>query len=60
MSRPRLRDAAPGLAALLPHVQSSVFGLVIILFLLLEPQGLARPWRNVKDYFDVWPFAHRA
>ena len=31
---------------------------VIILFLVLEPQGLAKLWRNVKDYFRVWPFSY--
>ncbi len=55
-----LQGSAPEIAALLPHVQQSVFGLVIILFLVLEPEGLAKLWRNVKDYFQVWPFAYRA
>ncbi len=55
-----LQGSAPGVAALLPYVQQSVFGLVIILFLILEPEGLAKLWRKVKDYFHVWPFAYRA
>ena len=53
-----LQGTAPGIAALLPHVQQGVFGLVVILFLVLEPAGLAKLWRNVKDYFQVWPFAY--
>lgn len=52
------QDGAPAVAALLPYVQQGAFGLVIILFLILEPEGLARLWRNVKDYFRVWPFAY--
>ncbi len=35
-----------------------VFGGLIILFLMLEPEGLNRLWRNVKDYFRVWPFSY--
>ncbi len=55
-----LQGTAPNIAALLPHVQQGVFGLVIILFLILEPEGLAKLWRNVKDYFRVWPFGYES
>lgn len=55
-----LQDTAPAVAGLLPHVQQAAFGLVIILFLVFEPEGLAKLWRNVKDYFQVWPFAYRS
>jgi branched-chain amino acid transport system permease protein len=53
-----LQGTAPAVAAILPYVQQGTFGLIIILFLILEPEGLARLWRNVKDYFRVWPFAY--
>ncbi|GBD12322.1 hypothetical protein HRbin24_00326 [bacterium HR24] len=35
-----------------------VFGGLIMLFLMVEPEGLNRLWRNVKDYFRVWPFSY--
>jgi branched-chain amino acid transport system permease protein len=54
-----LQEVAPGVAGLVPHAQQATFGLVIILFLVFEPRGLAKIWSNVKDYFDVWPFAYR-
>jgi branched-chain amino acid transport system permease protein len=53
-----LQGVTPAFAAVLPAVQQAAFGLVIILFLVLEPQGLAKLWRNVKDYFKVWPFSY--
>ena len=53
-----LQDTAPWATTVLPYIQQGVFGLVIILFLVLEPEGLARLWRNVKDYFRVWPFSY--
>ncbi len=53
-----MQDTAPLLAAKLPFVQQGVFGLVIVLFLILEPEGLAKLWRNVKDYFRLWPFRY--
>ncbi len=53
-----LQDSAPALTAQLPAIQQGIFGLVIILFLILEPEGLAKLWRNVKDYFRLWPFSY--
>ena len=34
------------------------FGGLIILFLVVEPEGLERLWRNIRNYFRVWPFAY--
>lgn len=53
-----LQHSAPALAAQIPAIQQGIFGLVIILFLILEPEGLAKLWRNVKDYFRLWPFSY--
>lgn len=53
-----LQGTAPMLTQLLPFIQQGVFGLILILFLVLEPEGLARLWRNVKDYFRLWPFSY--
>ncbi len=33
-------------------------GLVIILFLIFEPRGLAHRWELIKAYFRLWPFSH--
>ena len=33
-------------------------GLVIILFLIFEPRGLAHRWGMIKAYFRLWPFSH--
>ncbi len=54
-----LQETAPAIAAQLPNAQQAAFGIVIILFLILEPHGLSKIWQNVKDYFHVWPFAYR-
>jgi branched-chain amino acid transport system permease protein len=40
-------------------VQSGIFGLIIIFFLLVEPLGLAEIWRRMRDYFMLWPFKHK-
>ena len=33
-------------------------GLVIILFLIFEPRGLAHRWELIKAYYRLWPFSH--
>ncbi|HZM33525.1 MAG TPA: branched-chain amino acid ABC transporter permease [Burkholderiales bacterium] len=55
--------AASGLAERLSSVVFAVnyaaFGLVMILFLVFEPQGLVGIWRRVRDWFLLWPFKQR-
>jgi branched-chain amino acid transport system permease protein len=46
------------LARQLPAIELFVFGLVIVLFLVFEPRGLARMWQRTKDYFRLWPFRY--
>ena len=49
-------------AAVAPQAAASLSlimrGLVIILFLIFEPRGLAHRWGMVKAYFRLWPFSH--
>jgi branched-chain amino acid transport system permease protein len=35
-----------------------LFGVLIIIFLVMEPEGLNKLWRNIRDYFRVWPFSY--
>ena len=53
-----LSGSVPNIAQQIPFLQQGVFGLVIILFLVFEPEGIAKMWRNVKDYFRLWPFSY--
>lgn len=34
------------------------FGLVIVLFLIFEPRGIANWWRIIKSYTKLWPFKY--
>jgi branched-chain amino acid transport system permease protein len=45
----------PQMAASLALV---VNGLVIILFLIFEPRGLAHRWEMIKAYYRHWPFSY--
>jgi branched-chain amino acid transport system permease protein len=46
------------LSAVAASMRLVIFGALIIFFLVVEPEGLARLWRNIRNYFRVWPFSY--
>ena len=44
--------------ALQKQIELMVFGGLIILFLIVEPRGLARLWQISKEKLRLWPFPH--
>ena len=44
--------------AAIAHLELMVFGALIVLFLILEPHGLARLWAIGKEKLRLWPFPH--
>jgi len=44
--------------ALQKQIELMVFGALIIFFLIVEPQGLARLWQITKEKLRLWPFPH--
>jgi len=53
-----LRHVFPQVTSIMPFIQQATFGLVIILFLILEPEGIKKLWEDTKDYFRLWPFSY--
>jgi len=53
-----LSGVAPFLKQIFPAIREAFYGLVIILFLLFEPEGLARRWNLIKAYWKLWPFSY--
>ena len=43
---------------LLKQIELMIFGALIILFLIVEPHGLARLWHLSKEKLRLWPFPH--
>ncbi len=43
---------------IIPNLRLILFGGLIVFFLVVEPEGLSRLWRNIRNYFRVWPFAY--
>jgi branched-chain amino acid transport system permease protein len=40
------------------HIESMLFGSLIVFFLVVEPHGLARLWSTGKEKLRLWPFPH--
>ena len=40
------------------HLETIIFGALIVFFLIVEPHGLARLWSIAKEKLRLWPFPH--
>jgi len=56
MAALRLSDR---LSSVVFAVNYAAFGVVMIAFLVFEPQGLVGLWRRARDWFLLWPFKQR-
>jgi branched-chain amino acid transport system permease protein len=45
-------------AATVEHLQFMIVGALIIIFLIVEPHGLARLWQIAKQKLRVWPYPY--
>ena len=48
----------PSIARLAIAFEHGIFGLIIVLFLIFEPDGLAHRWKMVKAYWKLYPFSY--
>ncbi|HYL90547.1 MAG TPA: branched-chain amino acid ABC transporter permease [Burkholderiales bacterium] len=44
--------------AIVSNTEAMIFGGLIIFFLIVEPNGLARLWQITKEKLRLWPFPH--
>jgi branched-chain amino acid transport system permease protein len=51
-------DKALSLNNNLTFLREIAIGLIIIAFLMFEPDGLAHRWRQIKTYWKLYPFSH--
>jgi branched-chain amino acid transport system permease protein len=45
-------------ATITSALEQVIFGVMIIMFLIFEPLGLARLWQLTKERLRLWPFKH--
>lgn len=48
----------PNITILLGPMKEFVFGGLIILFIIFEPEGLVGIWIRIRDYFKIWPLPY--
>ncbi len=53
-----LNTAFPDHITWFVSIREIVFGCVIVLFLIFEPDGLAARWRTIRAYWKLWPFSY--
>jgi branched-chain amino acid transport system permease protein len=53
------KDYLPEGTAALSGLQATVFGLVLVLFIIFEPMGLYGRWLKVRTWFELFPFYRR-
>src|SRR5467141_3907833 len=51
-------DQALGLKNNIAFLREMAIGVIIIIFLIFEPDGLAHRWRQIKAYWKLFPFSH--
>ena len=51
-------DLFPAAMNLATALKPLSFGLVIVLFLMFEPRGIANWWRIIRSYTKLWPFRY--
>jgi branched-chain amino acid transport system permease protein len=44
--------------AMISHLEFMIFGALIVFFLIVEPNGLARLWAIAREKLRLWPFPH--
>ena len=47
-----------GIENYLSAAREVLFGLVVVLFMILEPRGIAHRWQIFKAYYRLFPYAH--
>jgi branched-chain amino acid transport system permease protein len=48
----------PNFTIYLGPMKEFVFGGLIILFIIFEPEGLVGVWIRIRDYFKIWPLPY--
>ena len=42
-----------------PGLETAIFGMILVLFILFEPMGIYGRWLKIRTYFDLFPFYRR-
>ncbi|CUH89073.1 leucine/isoleucine/valine transporter permease subunit [Phaeobacter sp. CECT 5382] len=54
-----LKDNVVGSGVAIPGLETGVFGMILILFILFEPMGIYGRWLKIRTWFELFPFARK-
>jgi branched-chain amino acid transport system permease protein len=54
-----LKDTVVGSGVAIPGLETGVFGMILILFILFEPMGIYGRWLKIRTWFELFPFARK-
>ena len=54
------RDVLPPMISQIPGLEPGIFGLILVLFLIFEPEGLYGRWVKIRLFFDEFPLYRKA
>ncbi len=54
-----LKDSVGGGSVAIPGLETGVFGMILILFILFEPMGIYGRWMKIRIWFELFPFARK-
>lgn len=52
----QLKDILPPALGQAAGLQAAIYGLILVLFIILEPMGMYGVWFKVRTYFELLPF----
>ena len=52
------KESYPNIGNFIVDIKLGIFGLIIVLTLLFEPQGLLGIYRRIKIYWKTWPYKY--
>ena len=55
-----LRDALPPSVGQLAGLEPLMFGLIIVVFIVFEPEGIAGRWQKLRFFFETFPYYRKA
>ncbi len=53
-----LTSVWPNIFEIFASLREMVFGLIVIGFLIFEPDGMAARWHTIRAYWKLWPFSY--
>jgi branched-chain amino acid transport system permease protein len=55
-----LRDVLPGAISQQAGLEPMLFGLIIVIFVVFEPEGINGRWRKLLHFFETFPYYRKA